>query len=70
MDILEPAHVGGQAIPAFPTLAAHSQRPIQHGPTTGVGLNPPQRHNLDLASTTPQQMIVAADRGSAVSALM
>ena len=70
MDILEPAHVGGQAIPAFPTLAAHSQRPIQHGPTTGEGPNPAQRHNLGLASTTPQQTIVAADCGSVVLALM
>ena len=48
----------------------HGQRPIQRGPLTGVGPNPSQGHNLGMASTTPQRMIVAADCGNAVSALM
>ena len=70
MAILELAHVGGEAIPALPPPVTHGQRPIQHEPSSGVGPNLPQGHNLDLASSTPQHMIIAVDRGSAVLALM
>ena len=61
MAILELAHIGGQAIPALLPSVTHDQRPIQHGPRTGVGPNPPQGYKLGLASATLQRMIVAAD---------
>ena len=61
MAILELVDIGGQVIPALPLPVTHGQKPIQHGLQTGVDPNPPQGHNLGLASVTPQQMIVTVD---------